>query len=65
MMSQALDTFEIALEEKITELKACQSDQGFKSCLPCPKLNDCTLRDTYVNAVYESMNKGAGGGFEF
>jgi len=29
------------------------------------ELNSCQLRDNYVKAVYESMSKGAGGGFEF
>ena len=64
-MSQKMDRFEIALEDKTKELKACQAEHGYKSCLPCAKLNDCQLRDAYVNAVYESMNKGQGGGFEF
>ena len=64
-MSQAMDRYEIALEDKTKELKACQAEHGYKSCLPCDKLNNCTLRDAYVNAVYESMNKGQGGGFEF
>ena len=64
-MGNPVDRFELALEEKTKELKVCQEKHTYKSCLPCPKLNDCPLRDTYVNAVYESMNKGAGGGFEF
>ena len=64
-MSQTPDRYEIALEEKTAELKACQAEHGYKSCLPCDKLTDCPLRDAYVNAVYESMNKGQGGGFEF
>jgi len=64
-MSTPLDRFELALEEKTKSLKACQSEQGYKSCLPCPKINECVLRDAYVHAVYESMNKGSGGGFEF
>jgi hypothetical protein len=59
------DAYEITLEEKTRELKACQEEHQHKSCLPCPDLNNCTLRDAYVNAVYESMNKGSGGGFEF
>jgi hypothetical protein len=59
------DAYERALEEKTRELKTCQEEHGYKSCLPCPQLNDCALRDAYVNTVYESMNKGSGGGFEF
>jgi len=64
-MSSGMDRYELALEEKTKKLKACQADKGYKSCLPCPRLNDCKIRDEYVNAVYESMNKGQGGGFEF
>lgn len=60
-----LDRWEIALEEKLQELKACQKQKGFKSCLGCSQINDCQLRDEYVKAVYDSMSKGAGGGFEF
>jgi len=63
-MTQA-DKWEIALEEKTAELKACQQERGLKSCLGCEKVNDCALRDSYVKAVYESMSKGAAGGFEF
>lgn len=57
--------WELLLEEKTEELKACQQAKGLKSCLSCEKVNDCELRDSYVKAVYESMSKGAGGGFEF
>ncbi len=64
-MASQMDEFELALEEKTKELKACQADKGYKSCFPCPQINDCRIRDEYVNAVYESMNKGKGGGFEF
>lgn len=63
-MSQP-DKWEIALQEKSRELKSCQEKRGLKSCLGCEKVNACTIRDDYVKAVYESMNKGAGGGFEF
>ena len=63
-MSQP-DKWDIALEEKTRELKACQQEKGLKSCLGCEKINNCELRDAYVKAVYESMSKGAGGGFEF
>jgi len=64
-MGKHLDKWEEALELELEKLKRCQSEQGYKSCLPCPKLNNCQLRGSYVNAVYESMNKGEGGGFEF
>ena len=60
-----VEQWDIALEQKTEELKACQLERGLKSCLGCEKINDCEVRDAYVKAVYESMSKGAGGGFEF
>jgi len=61
LMSQ----WEIALEDKLKELQGCQTSKGLKSCLGCKELNNCPLRDSYIKAVYESMNKGDSGGFEF
>ena len=61
----SMDKWEIALEEKNLEVKECQDSKSLKSCLGCADLNECTLRDNYVKAVYESMSKGEGGGFEF
>ncbi len=59
------DKWQLALQEKKLQLQKCQQDRSLKSCLGCDKVFDCKLRDSYVNAVYESMNKGQGGGFEF
>jgi len=59
------DEWELALDKKLQELKECQNSRSLKSCLECNKTFECTLRDSYVKAVYESMNKGSGGGFEF
>ena len=61
----SLDEWELALKQKKKELEACQVKEQVKSCLACPKLLNCEIRDAYVHAVYSSMNKGAGGGFEF
>ncbi len=60
-----MEQWDITLEEKTKELQTCQQDKGLKSCLGCEKVNNCDIRDTYVKAVYESMSKGVGGGFEF
>ena len=60
-----LDKWELALEKKLIELKECQKKESVDSCMSCTKVLNCTLRDSYVKAVYESMNKGSGGGFEF
>ena len=61
----SLDEWEIKLKSKLKELQNCQMVKQVKSCLLCAKMHNCELRDSYVHAVYSSMNKGAGGGFEF
>ena len=53
------------LDVKLKELKECQNSFGFNSCNSCDKFLDCELRKKYVIAVYESMNSGSSGGFEF
>ncbi len=65
MSDQVLDEWQIALKQKKSELEACQSEHQVKSCMGCEKLLDCVVRDSYVQAVYDSMSKGSGGGFEF
>ena len=65
MSEQVLDEWQIILTQKKTELETCQGEQQVSSCLKCDKLLDCTVRDAYIKAVYDSMSKGAGGGFEF
>jgi len=65
MSDQVLDEWQIALKQKKSELEACQSEHQLKSCMCCEKLLDCVVRDSYIQAVYDSMSKGAGGGFEF
>ena len=59
------DRWEQALDQQHTALKACQAERALRSCLGCSEVLECPLRDAYVKAVYESMNKGHGGGFEF
>ncbi|WP_292661716.1 hypothetical protein [Nitratifractor sp.] len=59
------DRWQEALRQKTQELQRCQEKHGLRSCLACEKILGCTVRNAYVNAVYESMNKGRGGGFEF
>jgi len=63
--TQQKDKWELVLESKIIELQECQKEKNLSSCFVCEKLFTCSLRDEYVKAVYESMNKGSGGGFEF
>ena len=65
MSEQVLDEWQIALGQKKAELKTCQETHQVSSCLKCEKLLDCEMRDAYIKAVYDSMSKGKGGGFEF
>jgi len=65
MSEKVLDEWAIALEQKKEELLRCQQEHQLSSCMKCDKLLACELRDAYVKAVYDSMNKGTGGGFEF
>ena len=54
-----------ALEIKTKELKNCQIKNNIDSCMQCDKIIGCKVRQDYVIAVHQSMNKGTGGGFEF
>lgn len=57
--------YQSSLTQKLQELQACQKQQKVQSCFACRELIGCVLRKEYVKSVYESMNKGKGGGFEF
>ncbi len=59
------DEWDLKLEEALKELKICQESNTLNSCTPCSKFFECELRKKYILAVYESMNKGSSGGFEF
>jgi len=65
MSDTVLDEWQITLKQKKTELEDCQKQHHINSCLNCEKLLNCALRDAYIKAVYDSMSKGKGGGFEF
>ncbi len=60
-----LDEFEIKLQVELENIQKCQSEHNVQSCLKCEQIIGCVIRKSYVKAVYESMNKGASGGFEF
>lgn len=53
------------LESTTLALKNCQKSNNIKSCMQCISFIDCNLRKQYVLNVYNSMNKGKQGGFEF
>ena len=59
------DKWELALDVQVQVLQQCQDDKSISSCSLCAEFLPCPLRQTYIKAVYESMNKGSGGGFEF
>ena len=59
------DKFELYLDEMVKKLQKCQQQKSLKSCSTCELFLECNLRDEYIKAVYNSMSKGATGGFEF
>ena len=63
--NQALDKFELHLNEMIQKIQKCQEDKKLKSCSKCEHYFACNLRTDYVKSVYNSMSKGETGGFEF
>ena len=64
-MSEIQAIFGEALLGRIALLQACQQEKNIFTCSDCEKMFECETRKTYVKAVYESMAKGHGGGFEF
>ncbi len=64
-IKRELDEFELKLQEQKEILLACQKKHSLTSCLECKDVIGCKVRDEYIKAVYNSMNKGHGGGFEF
>ena len=65
MSSEVNDIYEQDLQEKKVLLQTCQQNKNVVTCSDCEKMFECETRKTYVKAVYESMAKGQGGGFEF
>jgi hypothetical protein len=59
------DKFELYLDEMIIKLQNCQKEKQHASCSACEAYLECSLRDEYIQAVYNSMSKGDTGGFEF
>ena len=59
------DEFEEALSIALLQIQECQKQHLFDSCMKCSKVLECEIRKNYVDKVYNSMNKGHTGGFEF
>ena len=64
-MNEILDIYQKELDSKKDALQACQKSKNLLTCSDCEKMFECDIRKSYVKAVYESMAKGQGGGFEF
>jgi len=60
-----LQKYEKQLMRYTQALQECQANKQLRSCLKCEDVIGCKVRDDYVKAVYQSMNKGESGGFEF
>ena len=59
------DEFELELDRQREILQACQREKVLSSCVACEAMFECKTRKNYVDAVYSSMSKGDGGGFDF
>jgi len=62
---EVLDEWQLALKAQIQIIQECQQNHQVSSCMQCSLILECPTRDEYIKAVYDSMNKGTGGGFEF
>ena len=60
-----VDIFQQKLLNAKRELESCQDEKELTSCSLCEAYLQCETRRAYVKAVYDSMNKGETGGFEF
>jgi len=60
-----LDEWELELKKQRKILEAHMRELGISSAMECPDFPNCKVQEAYVQAVYNSMSKGAGGGFEF
>lgn len=65
MAEVSLDQWQILLVQKKSELETHMKEQGIKSEMDCKDFPHCPVQEAYVKAVYDSMSKGKGGGFEF
>ncbi|EEO24948.1 MULTISPECIES: hypothetical protein [Helicobacter] len=59
------DIFLENYNKALAALTQCQSSKNINSCFTCSMLFDCTIREQYVSATYESMSKGEEGAFDF
>ncbi|MGI0406818.1 hypothetical protein ACRE1S_06150 [Helicobacter himalayensis] len=60
-----LDNFSQHLDDEIRILQSCQQEKSLHSCMPCDSFFSCQKRKNYVKAVYDNLNKGQDGAFDF
>ena len=60
------DKYTTELAKSLQVLMECQETHKVNSCMKCSKnYVNCDDRKRYVKSVYQSMNKGKEGNFEF
>lgn len=52
-------------QESRNKLLECQTSHSLTSCLQCPQVLECSLREEYVKNTYSYLNQGEDGEFEF
>ncbi len=57
--------YEERFNDALLKLQACQEKKQVASCLKCEQVLNCKIRNSYVDAAYESMSLGEVGGFDF
>lgn len=65
MSTVQTEIFEQHLDEALKKLRSCQKEHHQTTCSKCEHYIGCKVRNSYVQAVYDSMSKGETGGFEF
>ena len=60
-----MDIYEEAFIKQKKLLLQCQESKSLNSCYSCDQTFDCKVKQEYIKATYEKMNKGKTGGFDF
>lgn len=55
----------INFQETKDKLLKCQEEKQLSSCMQCPQILECKIREEYVHSTYSHLNKGANGEFDF
>lgn len=52
-------------QESKDKLIHCQKEKQFTSCMQCPQILECKIREDFVCKTYSYLNKGSNGDFNF